>query len=49
MLKIGLVGSAYLIEKHIDSIVRSINFQLVGFYNTNVNSGTKLPTSIVNQ
>jgi predicted dehydrogenase len=49
MLKIGLVGSAYLIEKHIDSIVRSINFQLVGFYNTNVNSGTKLPSSIVNQ
>lgn len=49
MLKIGLVGSAYLIEKHIDSVVKSSNFQLVGYYNVNANSGSKLPTSIVNQ
>lgn len=49
MLKIGLVGSAYLIEKHIDSIEKLANFQLVGYYNINTNSGSKLPTSIVNQ
>jgi|GEM_PF-1410599 predicted dehydrogenase len=49
MLKIGLVGSAYLIEKHIDSIIKSINFELVGYYNVNANNGSKLPTSIKNQ
>lgn len=49
MLKIGLVGSAYLIEKHIDSVVKSSNFQLVGYYNVNANSGSKMSANLVNQ
>lgn len=49
MLKIGLVGSAYLIEKHIDSVVKSINFQLVGYYNVNANSGSKMSANLINQ
>ncbi len=49
MLKIGLVGSAYLIEKHIDSVVKSINFQLVGYYNVNAKSGSKMSANLINQ
>ncbi len=49
MLKIGLVGSAYLIEKHVDSVVKSSNFQLVGYYNVNANSGSKMSANLINQ
>lgn len=49
MLKIGLVGSAYLIEKHIDSVVKSSNFQLVGYYNVNAKSGSKMSANLINQ
>ncbi|MDT8411239.1 MAG: Gfo/Idh/MocA family oxidoreductase [Vicingaceae bacterium] len=47
MLKIGLVGSAYLIEKHINSVINAGNFELVGYYN--VNNNTKLTKSIAHQ
>lgn len=39
MLKIGVLGSGYLIEKHIESLQRLIEYELVGFYDTHsVNS-----------
>jgi len=38
-----------LIERYIDSVINSIDFQLVGYYSVNTNCGSKLSTSIVNQ
>lgn len=41
MLKIGLIGSGYLIEKHIELLQYQTNYELVGYFNTHQ---SKTPT-----
>lgn len=48
MLKLGLIGSGYLIEKHIEMLQNHSNIKLVGYFDTHKNKSSSLSNTFCN-